>query len=149
MNRDWSTIRHFQRGEFVKDPDKVAWDTVLLLDEMRDVIGSPIHIHIAWDDSGHSTDSSHYTDSRDFATAVDLHFEGLSLLDQWLFAERFPWNGIGLYPYWDHPGLHVDLRRLGRDHPHLGKRWWRDAAGVYQPLNRDLLNIILLLPSVG
>lgn len=139
MSLDWSTIRHFTRAEFPKDPDRVSPDVVLLMDEMREAAGVPIIVHVAWDDSGHVGDSSHYSTTRDYAMAVDFHFVGWPLLDQWLFAERFPWNGIGLYPHWNAPGLHCDLRRLGRDHPHLGKRWWRDADGTYQPLDRALL----------
>jgi len=146
-DRDWSTIRHFRQDEFIHNPDLILWDTVTLLDEMRDAVGAPIHVHVAWDDSGHVEDSSHYAGSRDFATAVDFHIEGLSLLDQWLFTERYPWNGIGIYPFWKDPGLHVDLRRLGRDHPHLGKRWWRNEAGAYESISRELFRIILAMPA--
>jgi len=149
LNRDWSTIRHFKREEFVKDPDRISWDVVLLVDEMRDVAGTQIHIDVAWDNTGHVEDSSHYTTSRDFSTAVDLYFLGWTLLDQWLFAERFPWNGIGLYPYWSKPGLHLDLRKLGRDYPHLGKRWWRDNAGIYRSFDRSMLSTILAMPAVA
>lgn len=140
---DWGRVRHFQRAEFRYDPDRLEPDVVYLLDEMRDAIGKSIVIHVAWDNEGHVADSSHYTLTRDFATAVDFHVVGVPLLDQWLFAERFPWNGLGVYPYWEHPGLHCDLRRIGRDHPHLGKRWWRDAHGQYRPIDRDFLKVVL------
>jgi hypothetical protein len=137
---EWDRVRHFKREEWVKNPDRVAPDVVYLMDEMRDAAGVPIVIHVAWDDDGHVAGSSHYGE---VATGVDFHFEGWSLLEQWLFAERFPWSGIGIYPYWNNPGLHVDLRRLGRDHPHLGKRWWRDQRGRYLPIDRTLLAILL------
>lgn len=142
MARDWSQVRHFTREEWVKDPDKIAWDTVILMDEMRDAAGVPIVIHVAWDDDGHTEDSSHYDKDGGLATAVDFHFVGWSLQKQWLFAERFPWFGIGLYPYWRTPGLHVDLRRLGRDHPNLGKRWWRDKNLVYRPFDHQLMVLL-------
>ena len=145
-NRDWSTIRHFKREEFIKNPDLVSWDTVQLMDEMRSAVNKEVVIHVAWDDSGHVFDSGHYTLTREYATAVDYHVVGLSLLDQWLFAERFPWSGIGIYPFWNQPGIHVDLRLIGREHSHLGRRWWRDADGVYQPLSKDLFKIILAMP---
>lgn len=144
QSRDWDTVKHFRKEEWVKDPDRVAWDVVMLMDEMRSAIDKPIEIHVAWDDSGHTSESSHYSDAREYATGVDFHIVGLSLLDQWLFVERFPWNGIGLYPYWNNPGLHCDLRRLGRDHPNLGKRWWRDSVNAYRPVDRTLLEHLLI-----
>jgi hypothetical protein len=146
-DRDWSTIKHFKRHEFVKDPDLISWDVVMLLDEMRDAAEAPIVIHVAWDDEGHVPDSSHYGLRGGMATAVDCHVEGMSLLDQWLLAEKLPWASIGVYPHWKTPGLHLDLRRLGRDHPRLGKRWWRDERGIYHPLDRTLLKRLLLMPA--
>ena len=143
VERDWSSLRHFKRGEFIKDPDKLSWDVILLLDEMRDAAQCPIRIHVGYDDSGHVVDSGHYAVARDFAVAVDLHFEGWSLLKQWLWAERYTWNGIGLYPHWQHPGLHVDLRRIGREHSNLGRRWWRDKDGIYKAIDKPLLRLLI------
>jgi len=148
---DWAKVKHFVREEFKHDPDKVAADVVYLLDEMRDAHGGIVQgvryiIHAAWDSSGHVTDSGHYADVRPEAVAVDFHMRAggtvLPLVDQWLWAERFPWMGIGLYPFWRQPGLHVDLRRVGRDHEHLGRRWWRDLDGQYKALDRDCLKLI-------
>lgn len=144
--RDWTTVKHFQRAEFVKDPDRISWDVVTLLDEMREAAGCPFIIHVAWDDSGHEKNSTHYANTSDWSFAVDGHFRGWSLLDQWLFVERYPWMGIGLYPYWEHPGVHLDLRRVGLEHPHLGRRWWRDKDGTYQAFDREMLKVILTLP---
>lgn len=140
--RDWSVIRFFKKEEWVKDPDKILWDTVLLMDEMRGAVGHAIKINVAWDDGGHASDSSHYATEGRYASAVDFYIEGMPLLDQWLFAERFPWNGIGVYPYWRHPGLHCDLRLLGSEHPHLGKRWWQNKNGVYEPFNQTMLGLL-------
>ena len=140
--RDWSGIRHFEREEWVHNPDKITWDVVLMLDEMRDAAGIPIAIHVAWDSGGHQSDSAHYTIRTEEASAVDFHFVGWPLLDQWLFAERFPWVGIGLYPFWQHPGLHCDLRRLGLEHPDMGRRWWCDRDGIYKPIDRELMSLL-------
>lgn len=150
--RDWSTIRHFVRSEWKNDPDLVDWDVVMLLDEQRNAAGRthPHIIHVAWDATGHEPNSSHYTStSQPFATGVDYHMKGWSLLRQWLHAERFPWAGIGVYPYWRQPGLHCDLRTLSREHPNLGKRWWRDRPtlafphGEYKPFNEELMELLL------
>lgn len=142
--RNWSRVKHFKREEWREDPDRILWSTVLLMDEMRDAAGVPIIIHIAYAVHGHENNSSHYGR---LASGVDFHFHGWSLLDQYLFAERFPWRGIGVYPYWQNPGLHVDLRVKGREYPNCGYRWWRAADGLYYPFNRELFKTLLLLPS--
>jgi len=116
---------------------KVSWDVVQLLDEMRHVAGVPFHVNVAWESDGHVDGSTHYS-----GLAVDGYFAGMALLDQWLWAERFPWQGIGLYPFWRVPGLHLDLGP--RAYP---GRWWRDAVGTYLPLSRDLMSVLLTLPA--
>ena len=158
--RDWATVRHFTPAEWLYDPDRVEWDVVLLLDEQRDahaltLPGVRYVVHCAWEAGGHdAADSSHYGA---LATAVDYHAEvagvPVPLLDLWLHAERFPWSGVGLYPHWYSPGLHCDLRRLGRDHPSLGKRWWRDVPTPegkpnYKSLDRELLRLLLAREEV-
>ena len=56
------------------------------------------------------------------------------LWEVYLQLERLNlWTGIGLYPAWQRPGFHVDLRE--RDHPHWGARWYRDAGGTYHRLS--------------
>ena len=145
MSVNWSIVRHFRREEWAKQPDSVLPDLVYLLDEVREDADAPILIHVAADDTGHVENSGHYptTATETLAVAVDFHIVGWSLLDQWLFAERYPFHGLGLYPHWGHPGLHADLRRLGVEHPKMGRRWWRDATGAYKPLDRELLTLLL------
>ena len=138
----WSSIRHFQPAEWPRDPDRVNPAVVMLADLMREDSGWPIVVHVAWDDTGHVSGSSHYTAFTDFCSAFDFHFVGPPLLEQWLFAERYPWRGIGLYPHWQTPGLHCDLRTLGRDHPEMGHRWYRDPAGAYKPIDRAFLRTL-------
>lgn len=149
---DWTAIKHFTREEWQRDPERVSPDVVMLLDEQRDAHGLMVPgvryvIHVAWDDAGHVTDSGHYTVNRELAVAVDYHMEvggvALPLLEQWLWAERFPWNGIGLYPFWRSPGLHCDLRRIGREHAHLGRRWWRDTDGAYKSVDEELIERLI------
>jgi len=135
---DWSKIEFFKPSEFVRDPTRVHFDLVDMLDEMRRTAGVPIKIHEAWAPDGHAKNSAHYA-----GLAVDFHFVGWPLLDQWLFAERFPWQGIGIYPYWNNPGLHVDLRLAGHEHIRLGRRWYRDRNNKYRALNRGLFNLLL------
>ena len=49
--------------------------------------------------------------------AIDLVFfkddpGDLPVMEQWAMALRFNWGGIGFYPYWNTPGLHVDMREV-------------------------------------
>jgi uncharacterized protein YcbK (DUF882 family) len=129
---DWSRVRHFDRAEWVTDPDRVDARLVYLVDELREVVGQPIHIHVAWEEGGHVADSAHYA-----GRAVDLHMEGLTLAEQWLAAERFLFHGIGLYPYWNYPGLHLDT--ASESGAWAGRRWWRDRKGAYQPFDLAFL----------
>lgn len=122
----------------MKDPDRVQPELVYLVDAFRDYTGKPAIIHVAWEDDGHVEESAHYT-----GAAVDLHVEGLPLIDQWMAAERFPFQGIGLYPHWNSPGLHLDVRRVGTEHG-AGRRWWRDATGAYRTLDRDFLRRLIV-----
>ena len=72
--------------------------------------------------------------------ALDLHIENTStgakmpIVDQYLYAERFCFGGIGVYPFWHDFGLHVDVR-IDRD----GARWWRDKNGKYKGINGNAL----------
>lgn len=143
MSDTFPVLKHFSKEEFKDDYRKIAWESAIMLDAMRDASGHSCVIHVAWEDGGHDfADSAHYGDEIHKATAIDCHFVGMSLLEQWLLAERFPWSGIGLYPYWQSPGLHLDLKsRNGLE----GGRWWRDLAGKYQPLDKRFLAMMLLL----
>ena len=139
MTVEWSRVRHFDPSEWQKDPARVDPALVYLVDDLREYVGRPIVIHVAWDDARHAEDSAHYDRP---CTAVDLHIKGLNLCDQWLAAERFPFSGIGLYPSWAAPGLHVDIRP-NPEHPTVGRRWWRDQVGSYHALNRAFLKTIV------
>jgi len=60
--------------------------------------------------------------------------EPLDVLEQFLIACRYFWSGIGFYPYWNSPGIHVDTRPLT-----LCQRratWWRDEDGTYRSIDQ-------------
>lgn len=122
---NWDIVKHFKPEEWVTQPDMVKPELVYLLDEIRDALGFPIVIHVAYEPTGHSKNSKHYT-----GEAVDFHIKGISLGEAWLELER--WSsigGLGVYPFWTNPGFHVDIRPTRRK-----ARWWRDLAGKYQPV---------------
>ena len=55
------------------------------------------------------------------------------LFDMYLKLERMNlWSGIGIYPHWNRPGFHTDLR--AKTHPNTRARWFRVQDGTYYPL---------------
>ena len=150
MIPDWTRVEFFAKSERVKDPDRDHADLVYATDEYRRALGGSVVILVAFDTAGHETDSAHYpTATAPYAMAVDLYAPGVPLVEQWLTAERITsLNGLGLYPYWTKqtapgireriPGLHLDIRPK-TEHPLIGRRWWRNMAGVYQGLDRAFL----------
>ncbi|HSF03638.1 MAG TPA: hypothetical protein VLA62_11530, partial [Solirubrobacterales bacterium] len=104
---------------------------LVALDEFRHQLGRPFVVHGAVEERSGDSEHPH-------GTAVDGHVVGLPLLEAWLFAERFPaFRGIGVYPHWHQPGLHLDVR----DTP-TRARWWRDQHGVYRSIERDFREFI-------
>ena len=132
MSSFWEQVKHFSPTEWRKDWTKVDPNLILTLDKIRDVVGqlypgTKILIHVAWEDSGHSPKSYHYT-----GLAVDFHFDvpknvDFNYLKQFMLLNSFrEFGGIGFYPHWNHPGWHVDLRDRK---PAL--YWFRDKDGKY------------------
>jgi len=128
---DWERVKWFSPEENWGDPYRIYKKLIFMLDAMRDFAGVRVIIHCAYETSGHSPNSYHYK-----GMAVDLHFEGLNLLDQFIIASRWDFGGIGVYPFWKNPGLHVDIRPIPEKYTKEA-RWWRDAAGKYHPLSRE------------
>ena len=118
-------IQHFAADEFDR-PDKVDGDALRLLDRMRheEGIRCPIIITINADYSvnGHSAKSRH---ARRRPLSLDLQFA---------MASRYSWGGIGIYPFWLDPGLHVDRRPWAV----FNRRalWFRDEAGKYHSITK-------------
>ena len=101
---DWNKVKYFSPDENWGDVNKVKPELIYKLDTMRDYIGKPIIVHNAFATSGHSYKSYHY-----LGMAVDCHIKGLNVIEQYLYAERFGWGGIGVYiNVWE--GLHLDIR---------------------------------------
>ena len=134
MEIDWSKVKHFKRTEAWGDPDKINPLLVYSLDALREFKGRAIIINNAYrpDDPG----STHKN-----GDAADVVIVGLSVIDQFLMAERTRlFSGIGVYPFWNRPGLHLDVRSL-QPHQH-GPRWGRNAAGIYVALDAKFLRSI-------
>jgi len=133
---DWFSIKHFSPLENWGDPFCMSRRLLYLLDAWRDFIECPVVVHCGFEEKGHSEKSQHY-----LGNAVDLHVVGMSLLYAYLSVERFGFTGIGVYPYWSSPGLHLDVRPLGE--LVSGARWWRDGNGAYGLLGKEAMEVLL------
>ena len=129
-------IENFSPGEWKEDSKKVDENLVILVDKFATFMkkrykGSMCIIHVAYEER--ATDSQH-----PLGKAVDLHFVGVPLLDQFLEATRFPFKGIGVYPFWKKPGLHLDIRDA-----ELAAHWWRAKDGEYKYLDHTLISTMI------
>ena len=120
---DWNMMKHFARAE-VNEPMQMDQELMFKLDAMRTWVGKPFHIHSSYEIDGHAVDSLH-----PHGKAVDGHFEELTAIEQYIIAEQFNWGGLGFYPTWNNPGIHVDTRIIARGEK--AARWWRDERGIY------------------
>lgn len=123
---NWENVRYFKKEEW-GEWEKVSPNLIFHTDAYRHEAGVPCFIHEAFATSGHTSGSHHY-----HGRAVDLHLAGMSVVDQFLLAERLGFfGGIGVYPTWNNPGLHLDLGGRGR-------RWIFDGK-EYIPLTWENL----------
>ncbi len=100
---EWAHIRHFDESEKWGDPAMMSFSLVAELDSLRDYVGQPIVIHRGYDAAARRSQHSH-------GLAADLHIVGMPLVEAFLAASRFSFMGIGVYPWWHNPGLHLDMR---------------------------------------
>jgi hypothetical protein len=171
---DLKTIKNFTQQELAKvclneDWTKLSLEVVTMADRLRDKNEGPVVLSSGYTTAGHATDSLHYQ-----GKALDLtmlmwidenqlpygfpnswkvlkkaHNQVLvprPLLDQYILAERFAnMGGLGVYPNFNLPGLHIDCRPA--DSNQNQARWWRDTSGTYQYLNKyeDIKSFYLVL----
>lgn len=120
-------LKHFVASEF-EYPNLIDETTLRQLDSMRDTLkGKVITINSdyrpgdkGWHGRGKAIDCViRYRDTR----------QPLPIAEQLGIAIKFFWSAIGIYPFWNNPGLHLDTRPLGR----FDRRpmWWRDKDGEY------------------
>ena len=124
----WDTIKHFSPSENFGDPSRMSYKLLLLLDNLREFIGRPIIIHCGYEERNNN--SYHCR-----GMAIDCHSD-IGLFNFYTAASRFDFTGLGVYPWWNNPGLHLDIRPIET----LGNRslWGSTSAGVYTPLTQEL-----------
>lgn len=136
MNRcmaeeSWSAIEFFTPEENWGDWKQVNERLIFALDKARAVLGKSIVLNCAFENTGHNPQGYHPR-----GMAADIHVPGMHVVDQYLFFSKFPdFGGIGIYPFWIRPGLHVDIGQPGR-------RWARNKSGVYVALDWAFLKTI-------
>lgn len=135
----WKLIEYFTPGEAWGIPRVMDYGLIRLLDRLRGRIGKPIIIHCGYE----------LRDGQSFHSrglAVDCHAEGMHLIDFFLAAGRYDFGGIGLYPFWRRPGLHLDVRpgRATR-----GRALWAcTGPKQYRPLDSGFLKTVMDLPGM-
>ncbi len=120
----WQDIPNFSPKEF----NATGMSSILIctLQDMRDYTGRRINIH-----SGYRKGKPGY---HPLCMAADLDIEGLHVIDMYLAAERFDaFNGIGVYPNWNSPGIHVDVRPYTKQG--IDSRWGSFEPGKYVRLD--------------
>jgi hypothetical protein len=134
-------IIHFSPEEFT-DVHGMYVPLLLTLDKLRTYMGRAIKVHES--NPSPAASSSHVPNSRHFVgRAVDCSCTGVPLWAFFLAATRFlEFTGIGVYPYWNSPGLHLEI-----DDVDMRKYWWRDQVGNYRAINVYDLSEVFTPPS--
>ncbi len=82
-----------------------------------------IHVNAGYAKNGHSSRSQHYRGLAADIVIYDRERDRIPIWEQYQIAVRHGlFRGIGVYPYWHRPGLHVDLG------PKRG-HWWEPPEG--------------------
>ena len=136
-------VVYFQEDEFERVHEMWApliWE----LDKLRAYIGRAIGLHesnpIPYTGSSHKDGSLHY-----IGRAVDVYCKATPLWEFFLAASRFKFTGVGVYPYWNTPGLHLEIRE---DVSKPRKYWWRDGQSNYRAISIYDLHEVFTIPAV-
>jgi len=107
VGNKWTGVEFFKPNEKWGDPNRMHPWLIYRMDAMRKFAGRPFHVHCGWEERERI--SYH---SKPMSLAADGHFEGLHPLEQLEVASRFDFGGIGVYIWWNNPGIHIDVRHV-------------------------------------
>lgn len=103
---EWKSIKYFLPTENWGDPYKMDYQLIAGLDKLRQYVQKRIVIHCGFE--VRTTGGFH-----PLGRAVDLHIMDMHPMEQFLAASRFQcFKGIGVYLWWNSPGIHLDNRLL-------------------------------------
>jgi uncharacterized protein YcbK (DUF882 family) len=105
--KQWDRVKHFDPTENWGDPSRMDHHLIAELDRLRAWLHRPIVIHCGYEPRDGKG-------QHPLGKAVDCHAEGLHPMEFCIAASRFDFGGIGVYLWWDHPGLHLDTRSRGK-----------------------------------
>ncbi len=131
----WKYTKHF-KNDVIKGASNTDPLLCSLMDKIREHFNAPVIIHRVHDSKAHQN-SQH---SKKECNACDFHINTrMPLLNQWIELQRFNFSALGVYPFWKHPGFHIDLRNKIGD---LKAFWLRDREGEYHALNKQTLRMV-------
>ncbi len=110
---------------------KVAGTLVLKLQELRDIIGEPIHITSGYRCPQYNKSVGGYSNSPHLTgEGVDIQVKGMTPVTLAVIANRIPYIRIGIYP----SHLHIDVR------PANPSKYWlvKDGKYIYSKGEKDL-----------
>ena len=124
----------FVQLDQVNEVDKMNEDTLNMVNTMCQYAVKLYSWKHQINSSYREGDTGQHGDGR----AIDMVFYkkipgDIDIMRQFIFALRFNWGGVGFYPYWNTPGIHVDMRPFD----YYRKLWWRDKKGRYH--NGDMI----------
>ena len=127
----------------LRDPTGTLMNAALMvvLDRARADLGVPFCVTSGYRSVEHNGAVNGQVDSAHLSgEAVDGYFDGVSLLRQFAHLARYPFRGLGLYPYTTPPTVHVDVKLRT---PGLMTWWVRTVTGtlVYAPSGEFLAEL--------
>jgi len=131
---DWKKIKFFGPKEF-KHPEYLDLGLIKELDALRKFIGSFIIITSDW----RSNDPGIHGKG----LAIDLvapRYSG-SIIDLYFQAERFNFQGIGVYNHWKYKGRLVGGLHLDKRESRVAARWIGTDDGYHPLTHKNLLNL--------
>ena len=128
---EFPELRYFQASEFRDWAHLMSHELLYVLDEFRHLWGAPVTISPAQGVLGRRDNSKsfHNVNYHGSVLAADIfprNLERSNFRDAVTLAEEAGAKGIGLYPDWSRPGMHLDVGKRGGD----GMGYW---AGVGRP----------------
>ena len=127
-------VRGFAPHEKWGNPNMMEQSIIFAADRFRAYVNKKVKVHCGYEPR--DTGGRHPK-----GLAMDCHVEDMHWFDQFIAATRIDeLNGIGAYPYWNNPGIHIDSdpnRQVNSYWICLGNHS-RDPAGtpkVYAPFN--------------